>query len=186
MNLSDKYTNSDLLSIAKTEYEYHPLSNLRDYCKLFFQSYYGQGHFISDEAGAKRHLDIELEKMNCAYLPMIQDISNGMGLYRISLDAITNNLISIDDFLLFFLNRQFIPIDWEQWTENWHKIMVLLFEIYPDLNDTDLASECTELTRNKSLMSHSECFRLTYCPHYRVMQLSETDEVKFKKLMEYL
>jgi len=186
MNLMLKYSDRDILAIAENEHGHHSKANLIDYYKLFFQSYFGQGHFIGSESETKRHLENELAGMKGSYLPLLQDISNGNGLYRISLEAVRSSLISKDELLLHYLNSIFIRTDWEQWAQVWSKLLDLILAKYPKLKvETDL-EQCFEVIQNRVIMSHSECFRLTYSPHYRVMQLSESDLMKYDELRKHL
>jgi len=180
------YSETDIIVIATQEYRYHPKSTLIDFYKLFFQSYYGQGHFISNDITAKRNLESELLRMNSSYHPYIQDISNRRGIFRISLDAIKRKLITIDDFLIMFLHKKQYSINWNEWSDNWDLIMSLLLRLYPGLNIKSDITHCAEVIRNKAMTSHSEDFGLTYQPHYRVMQLSEYELLKFNDLKEYL
>lgn len=186
MNVYHKYTAQDILAIAETEHGHHPKANLIDYYKLFFQSYFGQGHFIGSESETKRHLENEMSRMQNAYLPLIQDISNGNGLYRVSLEAVKSNLISKDELLMHYLNSIFIRTDWEQWSQVWSELLDPLLEKYPELRVEADLEQCSEVMNNNVIMSHSECFRLTYSPHYRVMQLSGSDLMKYPELRKQL
>lgn len=186
MSTFRNYTQADIISIAQTERQYHPQANLIDYYKLFYQAFFGQGHFIGNEAQAKRHLDTELSRMTTSYQPLLQDISNGYGLYRVSLDAVKLGLMSEDELLLLYLNSKFIRTDWKQWSEIWSSIVNLLLDSYPVLDNEKERCQCSEIIKNKAIISHSECFRLTYSPHYRVMQLSESDLTKYPELRKSL
>lgn len=180
------YTDNDIVIIARTEQFHHPESNLIDYYKLFFQSYYGQGHFISNETEVQQYLDKELLEMKSVYNPVIQDISNQNGMYRVSLDTIKKGILTREYFLSLFLRKDYIQTDWLQWVGIWNNISKLLFDLYPLLQSDNLIQQCVEVINNNAIISHSECFRLTYSPHYRVMQLSENDLHKNADLRKYL
>jgi hypothetical protein len=184
--VSNSYNETDIIVIATQEFKYHPLANLIDYYKLFFQSYYGQGHFVSNEVTAKLKLEIELQKMHSPYHPYIQDISNRRGLYRLSLDTVKKQIVSPDDFLIMFLQGKEYNITWQNWSENWMNIQKLIVALYPALNDRHHVNLCRELIDNKAMASHSDTYRSTYNPHYRVMQLSEFELIKLQNLKEYL
>lgn len=186
MNSFVIYSQTDIVVIATNEHMHHPLANLIDYYKLFFQSYYGQAHFVGSEVAAKRHLEIELSKMDRLYLPVIQDISNRHGLYRVSLNAITNNMISAENYLSIFTSKQHYSIDWNYWSIIWNDILKLLLKLYPSINQPYVIELCDEVLTNKAIISHSEAFRLTYNPHYRVMQLSEFDFIQNPSLKDCL
>jgi hypothetical protein len=186
MKVAYSYNETAIVVIATQERKHHPLANLVDFYKLFFQSYYGQGHFVSNDITAKLKLESELQIMNSSYYPYIQDISNRTGLYRVSLDAIKKGIITVDDFLVMFLNKKEFQINWATWSENWELIKNLIVGLYPVLNDKVHISHCEQAIKNMSMVSHSEVYRLNYQPHYRVMQLSEFEILKFSTLREYL
>jgi hypothetical protein len=173
MNTIVKYTDSDLIAIAEEEHKLHPMSLLRDYYKLFFQAYWGQGHFIADRDITKHYLEDELNSLGLPYLPLLQDISCGKGLFRASVSSIAHKQIPFEDYLDMFMDNQAEPVDWTVWSQCWQDIQVLLLKAYPELNTKSEIELCAEVIKKQAIISHSECFRLTYNPHYRVMQLSD-------------
>jgi hypothetical protein len=186
VSISNSYIETDIIVIATQEYKHHPLANLIDYYKLFFQAYYGQGHFVSNEVAAKLKLEIEMQKMQSHYHPYIQDISNRNGLYRVSLDTVKKQIVSLDDFLMIFLHGQEYNVIWQNWTENWMNIQKMLLGLYPRLNDKQHINLCREVIENKAMISHSDTYKSAYDPHYRVMHLSEFELIKLQKLKECL
>lgn len=176
MNEMFNYTKEDLLSIISCEFKHHPEAQLRDYYKLFFQSYWGQGHFIEDIRSTMTYLEQEVAIMNETYLPIIQDISNGKGLYRISLSIIRDRFLSIDNYLSLFLDMKQVEIDWTQWAEDWKHILKCIVIKNPLIISSAEIEYCNQAIEQKKIISHSECFRLTYKPHYRVMLLSDLNK----------
>ena len=173
MNIDCKYSISEINTIAEIEHNLHPLANLRDFYKLFFQAYWAQGHFIPDADATESFLQQELTMFDKPYLPLLQDISHHHGLYRVSISAINQNKLTFDDFLKLFLDNRAEPVNWSYWAICWQDIQSLLLSNYPHLNDSNEIELCAEVITKQAIISHSECFRLTYNPHYRVMQLSE-------------
>jgi hypothetical protein len=181
-----KYTDADLVSIARNEYKLHPMANLVDYYKLYFQAYYGQGHFIPDLNLARKYLDAEMLNNNQPYYPYLQDISNGKRLYRASVLLIEESIIPYEDYLTIFVRKNTANPDWQEWDTNWSLISKILIELYPVLNDDVLVKYCRKAIETKSILSHSEKFRLTYKPHYRVMILNNTEFETYPLLRKYL
>lgn len=181
-----QYTQNDIAYIALVESDVHPKARLLDYYKLFFQAYWGQGHFIIDTQSVYDFLDNEMSQMQEIYLPIIQDISNGNGLYRISVSAIAEGLINREEFLRLFLARTQIQNSWDCWTAQWQVIQTYLTKTYPNITIPDEINDCLDALKNRKLVSHSKYFQLTYKPHYRVMQLTKEDLYEFPKLKEYL
>jgi len=176
MNTIKCYNENDILEIAEEEHQHHPRALLRDYYKLFFQAGWGQGHFISDSLAAKTYIEQELILIEQPYLPLIQDISHGKGLYRISLSAISQGLISQEAYLSLFLVNKLTEISWSDWALSWNEISEMLIQTYPELDNSDELEFCCQAIKKQAIISHSEYFRLTYRPHYRVMQLSDADK----------
>lgn len=185
------YPLESIESICQAEFLMHPLAELSDFCKLVFQACFGQGHFVGSQASVLAYLNQELSVMETEYLPLTQDVSAGMGLYRVSLSVLRQNLLSLEGFTNRFCNVTHPPVDWIAWERFWQKIepriVSLILDRNPSVNAIDsgsLASNnwlnaqrefCLHSIRQRQLMSHSETFRLTYNPHYRVMMLNSDD-----------
>jgi hypothetical protein len=167
-NLTE-YTDDDIIRIADVEYTIHPEAKLIDFYKLFLQSCFGQGHFVTDIQKARTLLYDELENMSQDYYPWVQDISNGKGFYRVSLSVIRDNIISISDFIDQFLNAPSFSINWEAWSKQWHYIYQLLSDHKTYTFNNSEILMCDDILRLNRIPSHSDLFRLTYSPHYRVM-----------------
>ncbi len=185
MNSKLIYNEEDILEIAKVEYHYHPKALLRDYYKLFFQAYWGQGHFVISKYSAKVYLEQEVSQMQELYTPIIQDISTSKRLYRVSLSAVKEQLISAPDFISSFLDNVYYEIDWKMWATHWNEIKLILINTYPALTDAEESDFLIQAMEQHALISHSECFRLTYKPHYRVMQLNGINSYLINRLKEY-
>jgi hypothetical protein len=184
--LSFDYTGEDIVKIAQVEHELHPYANLQDYYKLFFQAYFGQGHFISDNILADDFLQEELDTKSEAYLPLIQDIGNSQGLYRLSLELISSGKLSKADFLSLFLKAPELVYNRNTWASNWLLVLEKLHDILPVLLVNKELMVCNEYILLNAQPHHSDCFRLTYHPHYRVMMLTSQDLVLFSTLKELL
>ncbi|HOD17048.1 MAG TPA: hypothetical protein PKJ14_00145 [Candidatus Cloacimonadota bacterium] len=167
------FSDQDIKNIAILEANYHPQADLTDYYKLFFQAYYRQGHFIKDQLNANKMLFFELKGMKDDYFPLLQDISNGKGIYRVSLSVIKKRILTIDAYLALFLGDEILIPEWDDWTKIWQHIITLLKENFKTFNNRQQIEACQQMIEQKSIISHSELFRLTYKPHYRVMNLTK-------------
>lgn len=178
------YTDLDIISIADLEKDIHPEASLIDYYKLFFQSCFGQGHFVVDKSNARIYLEDELSVMTYNYYPLIQDISNGKGLYRVSLGTIRSGLIPVNDFFSLFINCLNGHVNWRIWSAIWTYIFHLLSSNGSYFSDMSNLDVCNEHLRLYTIPNHSNSFRLTYRPHYRVMKLKNEIIMKFINLKE--
>jgi hypothetical protein len=181
-----RYTQTDIIQIAEIERRLHPEATLQDYYKLFFQAYLGQGHFIGDINSAEKYLDEEMSLMENSYQPLLQDISSQNGLYRISVSAIMLDILSKQDYLQLFLSNWQADITWQEWVKEWQSINKTISSLFQLKTDDIEQKTILNALENQALVSHSNIFRLTYKPHYRVMPLSEEVFSKFPILKEYL
>ena len=78
----------DLNSLWDIEATYHPKADLTDIYKLLCQAYYGPTHMGRELALIRKSLAEELKQNRKIYLPLLQDIGNRKGFYRVSLDLI--------------------------------------------------------------------------------------------------
>jgi hypothetical protein len=161
-------------TLAWREFVLFPKANLIDYYKLFYQGTFGPGHIIKDRKSAYDYLLIELKECSKTEIPFLQDISFINPYCRVSVEVIEKKMIDIDayfDLLLESCNVQRIltPIEWN---EAWMDIENILFQILPKLNEP----ENVELIHDNlygdklPMFRHSELFRDTYLPHYRLIR----------------
>jgi len=174
----------NLAAIAQLERRLHPAATLRDYYKLFFQSFYGPGHFIEDTDTARRFIEQELRLMKQDYLPLVQDISNGAGYHRVSLSVLTRQLISLEAFAALFVSSVKPIYQSDEWSKQWLAIEVFLCSTYPELAAEKERLFCHKALSGNLLIRHSDNFRLTYTPHYRVMLLKSGNSVALILLKE--
>lgn len=167
-----------LLRILETEYHTRPQARLTDLYKLAFQASYGQGHYSLGRQAAITAIESELSMMGEHYYPLLQDISLDNVMYRVSISCLRLGLISWEDYLEQFLTTQNIQTDWGDWSELWPELQAKLIKTYPCLDVQAEIDLCRESMRQKQLLSHSESFRLTYRPHYRVMSITQGQYMK--------
>jgi hypothetical protein len=186
MNVFYPYEEIDILKIAQTEHRLHPKSELTDYYKLFFQAYYGQGHFIPDFNKAESYLINEIKEMRGPYQPLLQDISNKRGLFRVSLSVISKKLLHQDDFWKLFIRGSKNAAKLDDWPDIWSYVFRLIdFDISYSKNQVRI-KELVKISKSRKLISHSEVFRLTYQPHYRVMLITEQEMLNYPELRKQL
>lgn len=179
-----KLSKADIRQIYLNEMSLHPLSEMADVYKLFLQSCYGATHFIENPRQAKDALQREITSLEDEYLPYFQDISNGKGFYRLSLSLVRTGRIYIDEFCQCFLRSAVMQINWPQWSRQWNKILELIRPEMNDLYEEKQAELIRQSMDKKVIPSHSDCFRLTYKPHYRVMKLDFFPSETRKRILE--
>ena len=162
-----KIPDTEIIKIAVREFELHPKAEIKDYYKLFFQSFYGPGHLISDKESAFRFLKDELKDSHEFDEVLLQDIGNSF--YRVNLKAVSAGIISLEDlFSAFIRSQQPEPLN-AVWITVWDKIKSLLSRA-PELR---FSKKCDDLNlilkSNQIHISHSKIYKDCYHPHYRIV-----------------
>ena len=157
-----------------SERRIHPVAQLIDYYKIFYQALYGPGHIISDERSARCYLDEELRLFTGNEEPLIQDISYIDNDYcRVNLQVIRLKMITFEEYFQSFLRSVTNERHKEDFFSLWAVIAGIIREMsilgvefskqYDDLN-LWLQREGDYSPR------HSEIYRQAYNPHYRLIR----------------
>lgn len=170
-----------ILTTARQEFELHPKANLRDYYKLFFQAIFGPGHFISNHERTLNFLQQELASATSFEDHLFQKITFVNTFYRVNLKVVKLKLVCLADFFQGFLKSSSFQASqsFSEWISLWHTIATVLKKSPLKIADFEEASQQLErnLINNDFVISHSEIYRTTYSPHYRLFT-----EKEFKKL----
>jgi len=175
-----------ILQLAEEEFELHPKANLRDYYKLFFQGTFGPGHFVSDYLSAIDFIYKELNESTNFETDLYQKINYRQIFYRVNLLAVKMNLISFNDYYAGFLasSRFKSNISNEQWIYEWQQIEKILeassLEIPNFEHDSNFLQRI--FFENEYVISHSQDFRTTYNPHYRIFTQTEFEKLQIKEI----
>lgn len=182
---------SDLNAIMDLEARLHPQGNLLDAYKLLCQSYYGPSHMGKDLEVIQLSLEQELAKNRKLYQPLLQDIGNRKGFYRISLDLIPffpargeepipvsslpKKLIKQvpDDAQVARVAQMILDsclemeIDVRSWKATWRRLWPRIEARYKP--SPELVKEVQAHVLEASIPHHSSTFK-SYCqPHYRIL-----------------
>jgi len=159
-----------------SEFELHPKAQLIDYYKLFFQGTFGPGHIIKDKISAENNLKTELTNTSNFEDIEFQNISFLNTFYRVNINVLNEEIISLDDFLDAFLKSANIEneINHNEWMENWKNIEKQFFKLkIPIENIEQQSAELWEIIKDKQLVSHSNAYRAAYSPHYRLISSAQ-------------
>lgn len=182
---------ADLNAIMDLEAKLHPEGDLTDLYKLLCQAYYGPSHMGKDLALIKTGLEQELTRNRKIYQPLIQDIGNRKGFYRISLDliplfpALGEAPIPVSSLPRKLVKR--VPsdaqvsraaamildsclemdVDVRSWKATWRRLWPRIETRYKP--SKDLVKTVTNHVLEASIPHHSNLFRSAYQPHYRIL-----------------
>lgn len=165
----------DIEQLIKSELSIHPACKLVDIYKLLFQAYFGPAHILKDRDTVANSIRVEALSMQHPYLPLIQDIGNSIGFNRISLSvllpAVQNNEVLLNEqcYQLADSMQQSCLSASPPFTisELWKANKEIIIGLY-HADRTDW-QEITAMAERGSIPSHSDAFKSTYDPHYRVI-----------------
>ena len=176
------FTDSILIKrLIVREYQLRPLAELTDYYKLFYQSFFGPGHFISNPESALSYLQQEMDELgktkppiNMSYFRYIQDITYNIGYSRINLELVRKGVITVQELCDIFVSSANEAGSFEQyyWLNCWNEIENIIAKL--SIIKTNFAEQRKALQQkmeNKEfVLSHSKQYRALYQPHYRVVR----------------
>ncbi|MEN6445405.1 MAG: hypothetical protein ABFC98_05100 [Candidatus Cloacimonas sp.] len=189
MQLSDTIISAaDIKQIIKRELVFHPELQLIDIYKLVFQAYLGPAHIISDTDEAAKNILTEMLLHSEPYQPLKQDIGNGKGFFRLSLDCLVLkgdvsdrrifSEIYRKSFLLAEMMQESVTedINFINITEKWLAVTPIIKELI----DFDLADwkAVNNMAESKQIPRHSNHYRTLYNPKYRVLKYDFYDNIE--------
>ena len=165
---------NELRELLKLHYDLYPDIQIKDAVKLIYQNEFGGGHLIKDENASLEYLMEELTKIENSNDNLITDIGNGM--IRFNLAALKNCGITP-----VTLNRLFV-ISANNRKGSMNKFMEKLNLVYDlPFNNDDVQKYLKKYAEaGYPAVSHSEIYRKTYTPAYRVI------DKKYIKLLDLL
>jgi len=165
-------SNSDLDQIVRTELSLHPKLELTDIYKLIYQACFGPAHILKDIRFVSHGIFSELSYMSQDYHPLVQDIGNQRGFWRLSLsclqafDPVEVKSLCDDLAEVMTLSAEW-GADQTQMPRLWQSLTPAIRELFPA--DKEQWVQVNELACNNHLPSHSALFTCSYRPHYRLI-----------------
>ena len=152
----------------------YPLATLQDVYKTCYQDYFGAEHLMSDTAAARQYLLMELEECrntDMSLMPKRESTGFRHRFTRINLACIVDGELTEKQLLdLFFEAASKDNAFGDTWAEEWQKIERIALQICPDWANEPLQAELRLAAEGNQAVRHSEAFRNTYNPHYRIVR----------------
>ena len=159
----------------------YPEANLQDVYKTCYQDFFGAEHLMQDTAAARKYLRYELkefenervkEVMSERGMPLREPTGFRHRFERINLEMVVNGEMSEDELLQLFIEAAGKDnAVHDHWAEEWAQIERIALEVQPAWQEEELQALLREAANNKQAIRHSEQFRNTYKPHYRIIRL---------------
>lgn len=155
----------------------YPAATLQDVYKSCYQDFFGAEHMVRDTAAARRYLRYELEQMAQESSSKAMLLREPTGFrhrfVRINLQTVLNGQMTEDELLQRFLEAANGTKDdvryANEWVDEWAEIERIALDVHPEWKDAALQEALREAAAKKTAVHHSESYRFTYKPHYRII-----------------
>ena len=174
---ADSFPETAVRSMCEQMVAKYPEANLQDVYKTCYQDFFGAEHLMLDTAAARNYLRYELkelvnERMSELGMPMREPTGFRHRFERINLATVVNGEMSEDELLRLFIDAAGKDnAVHDRWAEEWTQIEAIALEVQPAWQDEELQALLHEAANNRQAVRHSENFRNTYKPHYRIIRL---------------
>lgn len=151
----------------------YPQATLQDVYKTCFQDFFGAEHLLRDTAAAHQYLKAEIaatEAQDLSAMPVYEPTGFRHRFTRVNLSLVHSGEMSENELFARFAeaagtNNAFS----DKWEEEWQTIETIALEVQPAWADSMLQNELRYAASVQSAVRHSEAFRQTYHPHYRII-----------------
>lgn len=152
------YNNEDkaIRQMCVEIHEQYPMATLQDVYKTCYQDYFGAEHLMSDTAAARNYLTLELEECrdtDMSLMPKHEATGFRHRFTRINLACIVDGELTEEQLLTMFIDAAGKD---NAFGNSWA--------------DELLQAELQLASEGKHAVRHSETFRNTYNPHYRIVK----------------
>lgn len=169
-NTDDK----DIRRMCEDIHSQYPMATLQDIYKTCYQDYFGAEHLVSDTASARLYQQRELDECrdtDMSLMPKREPTGFRHRYTRINLACVADGDLSVNQLLEMFLEAAGKDNAFgDNWADEWTKIESIALEVNPLWTDPELQAELHEAAENNFAVRHSQAFRETYHPHYRIVK----------------
>ena len=152
----------------------YPQATLQDLYKTCYQDFFGAEHLMQDTAAASKYLHYELEQMTNdeVVMPMCEPTGFRHRFKRINLALVRRGEMSEEKLLQLFIEAAGKENSLhDNWSDEWAQIETIALQVHPTWQNEELQAVLHEAAANNQAVRHSESFRNTYKPHYRIIRL---------------
>jgi len=162
-----------ICKLIEFELKIHPVCNLTDIYKIYYQGYHGPGHFVSPFEITYAHIQKELSDADRFDELLIQPVGYKYPFYRANLSLINEKIITLNDFTNAFIESNNFAIlhKSHDWIEVWKYILSLIEPYSEKITDySNVKNKLFLLFKDEVFqIHHSFDYNHNYHPHYRVI-----------------
>lgn len=148
----------------------YPAATLQDLYKTCYQDFFGPGHMVADSASALAYIHHEVEDVTG---DGAKDELTGFRhrFVRLDLRRVALGELSEQEVLRRFMDaaNTATPVH-NDWPGEWKQIEAIALQVHPQWQDSTLQDALHEAAAKKAAVHHSESYRSTYKPHYRIIK----------------
>lgn len=164
--------------LCESMVQVYPQATLQDVYKTCYQDFFGPGHMVTDSVSALEYIRYEVEELKAneqaANGEKIKDEPTGFRhrFVRVDLQRVALGELSEEELLRRFMEtaNSATPIH-DNWAGEWSEIERIALQVHPAWQNEELQKELRKAAENNQAVRHSEPFRETYKPHYRIIRL---------------
>ena len=152
----------------------YPSATLQDVYKTCYQDFFGAEHLMRDTAAAKQYLHSEIAQCldhDLTAMPLREPTGFRHRFVRISIQNVIHGNMTEEELLNGFIDaaRKDNALH-ADWVSEWEQIERIALEVHPVWKDEDLQRELRHAAQLNAAVRHSDAFRNTYHPHYRIIR----------------
>ena len=152
----------------------YPMATLQDIYKTCYQDFFGAEHLMNDTAAARYYINYELEQCkdsDLSLMPKREPTGFRHRFVRINFSNIVEGELTEDQLVMMFIDAAGKDNAFgDDWASEWKKTEKIALEVNPAWEDPELQSELMMAAENKYAVRHSDAFRNSYNPHYRIIR----------------
>ena len=152
----------------------YPAATLQDIYKTCYQDFFGAEHLMNDTAAARNYLHYELGQCagsDMSAMPLREPTGFRHRFVRINLLNIAEGKLTEEELLRLFIDAAGKDNRYsDNWADEWQLIERIALQVNPAWRNDELQQALRQAAEQKAAVRHSEQFRNTYNPHYRIIK----------------
>lgn len=152
----------------------YPVATLQDVYKTCYQDFFGAEHMMRDTAAARHYLHSELEQcaaQDLSAMPLREPTGFRHRFVRINLRNIQEGAMTEETLLTLFIDAAGKDnAVHDNWASEWRQIETIAIQVHPAWHNEELQAELRKAADLQAAVKHSDAFRNTYHPHYRIIR----------------
>ena len=154
----------------------YPAATLQDVYKTCYQDEFGAEHMMRDTVAARNYLRYELESckgQDLSGIPLREPTGFRHRYVRVNLSVVLDGTMTEEELWRMFRGeRKKVKNERKKdgWAKEWKQIERIALKVHPQWKDEALQRALRDAADKEAAVHHSDSYRTTYNPHYRIIQ----------------